>query len=217
MVEIPEMTRKRLTFAAALMLLSLETLATPVVVGDNEWRQLTETTGFSWNEIATVCDPDSGACNGVLGEVDFSSWTWASTYDVLDNLLSPLTPLTYSYGTFDHESGETAWATEFTTLFNPTLGNSSFAGVIGALRTTIDHGSYVAGQNAYLYDYFDNSNTRDRVSTYGWSLFDYATEFRGVWLYRTATPVAEPPVLLLIGIGLLSLAIRRRAGAAGQV
>ena len=53
-----------------------------VVVNGREWRQLTEVAGFTWSQVATVCNSESGACSGSLGGVSFDGWTWASNQDV---------------------------------------------------------------------------------------------------------------------------------------
>ena len=44
-----------------------------------EWRQLTETTGLSWNQVAQVCPQDGASpCNGIAGNHDLTGWVWAS-------------------------------------------------------------------------------------------------------------------------------------------
>ena len=58
-----------------------------VIVGDKEWRQVTETVNFSWNDFSSVCNTSDGSCsgsltNGTLGTVSFDGWTWASWTDV---------------------------------------------------------------------------------------------------------------------------------------
>ena len=53
-----------------------------VIVGDKEWRQLTETADFSYAEFSGVCDPLTGTCAGSTGGVDFNGWTWASQTEV---------------------------------------------------------------------------------------------------------------------------------------
>ena len=50
-----------------------------------EWRQLTATTGLTWNQIATVCPTAAqggGVCSGVVGGRDFTGWHWATQDDV---------------------------------------------------------------------------------------------------------------------------------------
>lgn len=88
----------RLCSMAILFLCSISTapatMATNYVDSSGrEWRLLTDTVGFSWNELATICGHDvEGAatpCFGTLTEsanpgrtVDFTGWTWASLAEI---------------------------------------------------------------------------------------------------------------------------------------
>ena len=57
-----------------------------------EWRQLYETTGLSWNQVAQVCPRDGAtACSGTVGGQDLTGWTWG-TADQVAALLSPYAP-----------------------------------------------------------------------------------------------------------------------------
>jgi hypothetical protein len=60
-----------------------------VEVGGNEWRQLTETLRFTWNEVAAVCPLDgTTSCSGSIvrasdgSSVDVTGWIWARNVDV---------------------------------------------------------------------------------------------------------------------------------------
>jgi hypothetical protein len=66
----------RIILAASILLLSGQVNA--AVIDGTDWRQLTETNGFSWNEIATVCPSGGGACSGSLGLTNFDGWIWAT-------------------------------------------------------------------------------------------------------------------------------------------
>src|SRR6266850_306247 len=49
-----------------------------------EWRQLTETVGLTWNQVAQVCPRDgSSPCNGVVGGYDLTGWVWATDAQVI--------------------------------------------------------------------------------------------------------------------------------------
>jgi len=49
-----------------------------------QWRQLTETTNLSWEEVREVCPTDGQTpCLGTVGDVDLSDWIWASSEQVL--------------------------------------------------------------------------------------------------------------------------------------
>ena len=44
-----------------------------------EWRQLTETVGLSWTQIAQTCPQDGASpCSGLTGGRDLTGWTWAT-------------------------------------------------------------------------------------------------------------------------------------------
>ena len=58
--------------------------AAPTVDG-REWRELFETTGLSWSEVASVCPTDGQTpCSGSVGGRDLSGWTWATAGQVRD-------------------------------------------------------------------------------------------------------------------------------------
>ena len=66
-------------------------LSTSVVVqaaNDNrgrDWRQLIETTGLTWTQVATVCPRDGVTpCTGSVGGRDLTGWVWATREQVLD-------------------------------------------------------------------------------------------------------------------------------------
>jgi len=60
-----------------------------------EWRRLTDTVGFSWNQLATICEHDvegqAAPCAGSVTDlsnpnrtVDLTGWTWASLPEVAE-------------------------------------------------------------------------------------------------------------------------------------
>src|SRR5215467_10262400 len=49
-----------------------------------QWRQLTDTAGATWNQLATVCPQDGQTpCAGSVGTVDLTGWVWATDAQVL--------------------------------------------------------------------------------------------------------------------------------------
>src|SRR3954452_25204667 len=48
------------------------------------WRQVTETTGVTWSDVAAVC-PRNGAlrCSGVAAGRDLTGWIWATDTQVV--------------------------------------------------------------------------------------------------------------------------------------
>jgi hypothetical protein len=86
----------RIAILATLGTLFLSTVseAQQPAVNDNhgrEWRQLTETSNLSWNQVAQVCPRDGAACSGVVGGRDLTGWVWATQSDVTQ-LFSYYTP-----------------------------------------------------------------------------------------------------------------------------
>jgi hypothetical protein len=68
---------------------SVVDLSGNVVVGGREWRQLTDTTYVTWNEVAAVCPVDGTTpCSGSIlrsqdgALIDVTGWTWARSSDV---------------------------------------------------------------------------------------------------------------------------------------
>ena len=60
--------------------------AAPTVDG-REWRELFETTGLSWSQVASVCPTDGAtACSGTVGGRNLTGWTWATAGQVRDLL-----------------------------------------------------------------------------------------------------------------------------------
>jgi hypothetical protein len=42
-----------------------------------EWRQLYETTGLSWSQVAAICPRDGATpCSGAIGSRVFTGWVW---------------------------------------------------------------------------------------------------------------------------------------------
>src|SRR5437879_9168090 len=54
-------------------------------VHGKEWRQLTETVGLSWDQVAQVCPQDgASACVGSVGGIDLTDWVWASDSQTIE-------------------------------------------------------------------------------------------------------------------------------------
>ena len=50
-----------------------------------EWRQLYETTGLSWNQVAGVCPRDGETpCSGSIGTKVLTGWIWATDAQVIE-------------------------------------------------------------------------------------------------------------------------------------
>jgi hypothetical protein len=101
------------TLKKALALVGLVALfpdaGAAVLFNDIEWRELTETVGFTWDEVAAGCPQDGTACTGSIvrqtnqTSVNVDGWTWAGVPDLqrlFDDLIQPGTvnfPTSTSY------------------------------------------------------------------------------------------------------------------------
>ena len=57
------MKTRSLGFLTAIMLTPTLATADGVIVGDREWRQLTDTINLAWSDVASVCNTTTGACS----------------------------------------------------------------------------------------------------------------------------------------------------------
>ena len=197
--------------------------AQAIIINNKDWRQLTETTGYSYNDILSVCDANTGICNGSLinvgrwGEVDFTGWTWASVYDVgamFDAIPQPnigppghfITPNSYS------EKGS-AWAPAMIDrdgpygvdqgLFQATFADTLSTDLAGITRTAYtSEFVYTSSVSDHVADSFN-----DVASTSAYSRKDVRTNRRGVWLYQQ---VPEPATLALMSLGLAGIGFARK-------
>jgi hypothetical protein len=92
-----------------------------LMIQGTEWRQLTETGGFSWNDVATVCPINGGLCSGSLRSTSFDGWNWANVFEV-GELLGILTPHPGNTIT-NYQEDNSQWAPDFLQLFTPTFSD----------------------------------------------------------------------------------------------
>ena len=78
--------RRRFVFLCVVLLLAISGALLASVNDNNgkEWRQLTETVGLSWNQVAQACPQRDGIspCTGIAGGVDLTGWVWATDAQV---------------------------------------------------------------------------------------------------------------------------------------
>ncbi len=206
--------RFRFLATLALGLLAARS-ANAVIIDGKDWRQLTETTGFSWLMVNEACG--SGLCSGSLGDTLLDGWTWADNSDVaslFDSLIQPGTTQFPTATSSYMAAGDVDIANAVTNIFDPTYifnpAGSAWREVRGITRST----SNGAATLAYLQD-SPFATTLDYAAfdtSYPTNLGDSST---GIWLYKTVDPVAapEPGTLALFGVAAAGLFFVRRKSA----
>ncbi len=172
-----------------------------VTIGDKNWRQVTETTNVSWEDLDVIYDTSDGTLdNGTsAGGYDFTGWTWASATEVaqLFTDANPTLSITYNQEVYQADS---AWAPNFLSLFDATVTNPSINERVWGMSRTV--GVTVVNTPGII-DRFSTA-LEDRAHTNVWNPKDSKWTGRGVWLYQAAA-VPEPDATTLIGISIIGI------------
>jgi hypothetical protein len=158
-----------------------EPITDTIIVGDNEWAQVSLFTSQSWNEINAVCP--AGVCvdGGVLTHqgFDMTGWIWADTDDVnaLFNFYigsSQLGPGPDAYGSTTNFFAQAFFADGWieTQNLNPSgLSSSETVGLMNDSSNTVALMGFVADLDA------NGANTGLDIDS--WDVIAY-----GGWFYR---------------------------------
>lgn len=171
-----------------------------------EWAPLTTLTHQSWDQIDSRCQNTTeaqGACQGVLGGVDLTGWTWASRAEVVTFI-----------GEFMAAAGD---ATPPSTMTGPhgygTQNDAWAAPAIAAMGTTAPAiGAHTFGFTSenYCFAWLCTGTPCGRVSyAAAGEQYGGSSEFYGAWFYRMA-PVPEPSSVALMLAGAAGLVGVRR-------
>jgi hypothetical protein len=204
-----------------------------VLAGPNQWRQLTDTTGFSWNQIASVCSTTTGACSGSLGGVSFDGWIWADNAtirDLFDALIVPASTQfagpTSDYSNVDDPDiaavigpPSTTPGCDIATITNPTpCGLFAMTGATFFFGSDFLYGwsrTLATASTAYLPNLIDGrvAGAVDSATLSFAGDINAAGDVAfpiGVWLYQPATVVPVPAAAWLFAGALTALPLLRR-------
>jgi hypothetical protein len=204
----------------ALALLLVSGAAQAVVIDSRDWRQVSETTNITFNQMAQVCDLVSGVCNGSVTGVDMTGWIWSDDVAIASmfEVVTGAPDGTFDVDQFNYTVRGEGWGDDFI----DTDGAGPDEGLFDATwqYTLIPHDYTVFGMTRNVVNgAADRSYIRisrdDPIADANSAMaaivgnpvgFDIARVHTGHWLYKDV-PVPAPPTLLLMLLGMTLLAV----------
>jgi hypothetical protein len=190
-------------------------LAKATLIDGNEWMQLTDTKGYTWQQFNQVFDTNGYCDTDCLlgGTIDVTGYRWASSAEV-DNMVSSVT-------------GSALFA-NYTSNINNVAGADSQIGLLALLDATRCGGSYVnkcqtlqgytrnevnqgAGSGIRIFDWIGVNNGWNGAYNLYVDMDVNTVAGYGGWLYQDSPPesVPEPSTLAIFALGMIGLASRR--------
>ncbi len=207
---------KKLNKLATALMISLgcgSTEAMAATVFDDghgkDWRQVTDTAGISWSDIASVC-PLNGAtaCNGTVDGVNLTGWVFADV-DQVGQLFS-------YFGDFPggidqvHVSSTSQAGSFLDNAINPTYSDNIYRAVYGWTSTPTPGGSI------WVAEVIDRPSGDPNGDF--WSTDDNfgpgQSNVVGAWMWQpSAVPEPATWAMFIIGFGAIggTLRLKRRA------
>ena len=172
-----------------------------------EWRQLPESTGLTWQQVATVCPQDGATpCTGSVGIRNFDRWVWATQLQTIElfNYYLPENPALPNNGKLSLTNlgvgGMAYWFVAQEFPFSPTFSFTmngapylSSTSVTGMTSTLAAPGSAILGSVGF-------GNSPVSIDG-GFSVGVVASTTTlpqtpvGAWLWRPIGPDYTPPVI----------------------
>jgi hypothetical protein len=190
------MVRRRAVPAALCVAFLLLVMAAPAAAAfpddGKRWRQVTQTTGLTWSQVAAVCPRDGASrCTGVAGGRDLEGWIWATDRQVVE-LMGHYEPAILTADPPSISGAEYLLrAMGFLEDMRPTFFFSGYPTTTASVSgwTASDKDGLPVGAGAgYTHPVFDGS--------FGtWTAADGPSSWRGVWLWRPITDDITPPVI----------------------
>ncbi|MEY2403309.1 MAG: hypothetical protein QOD38_860, partial [Acidimicrobiaceae bacterium] len=160
-----------------------------------EWRQVFDTTGLSWNQVATVCPTDGVTpCSGSVGGKTLTGWVWATDAQVLEFM--------------------SEYAPDLATVQPPQVDGANYfgsaVGFLGVMRWTVfsvTNYSYSEWTGGWTASKNSGGTPIGAGAGYSWPPFtgglglgpvadaNEVSPYRGVWLWRVAGLDYSPPVI----------------------
>lgn len=204
-----------------LFALALPIQAAAIPFDGKDWAQPADFTGFSWDEVSTVCPSGGGACSGSLtglsGTRDFTGWTWATVGEVASLFRS----VESAFPGIDFAVLDTPLGSVLETVF---LGPGGFLSTAGAEAQAGGFSAWVWAWSATpscpapCVDHasapavvvWPTGGLNRWTTTAGRGPTVAGTEY-GVWLYRTGmVSIPEPSAFALLVVAPLAVAWRAR-------
>jgi hypothetical protein len=158
-----------------------------------QWRQIYETTGLTWSQVAAICPQDGETpCEGSIGPRVFTGWIWGTAEQVVEFM------------------GD--WAPDILVADPPGVGGPEYfliaADFLAETRWTFTvsgYGFYHESTAGWTSSVDESGQPILGSVAYGWwppagglgvsSAADTADAYRGVFLWRPVTDDLTPPVV----------------------
>jgi Ca2+-binding RTX toxin-like protein len=185
--------RYRAALIATVALLAWAAPAGAALPDDGKrWREVTETTGLTWAQLASVCPRDGETrCSGSIGSRNLDGWIWATDAQVIE-LMAHYEPAILSAEPPSLSGPEyVLQAMSFVEDIRPTFFFSGYSATVGTVSgwTASDAGGTpVAGHAGYQHPVFSGSFSVLPAA-------DQSSPHRGAWLWRPSSDDMTAPAI----------------------